>query len=128
MWCSKGGLKHFFLTFFYFFSHVLPLLFQVAMATGQVLFQRFYYSKSFVKHNMEVCIFFKLHMQTFETNSEKCYQHFFHYKWYTYWKSHKHNHRAFLSCISDTAPLPNCKHFPPPYLVFPSDTKFTISG
>lgn len=24
------------------------------MATGQVLFQRFYYSKSFVKHNMEV--------------------------------------------------------------------------
>ena len=28
--------------------------FQVAMATGQVVFQRFYYSKSFVKHNMEV--------------------------------------------------------------------------
>ena len=27
------------------------------MATGQVLFQRFYYSKSFVKHNMEVSIF-----------------------------------------------------------------------
>ncbi|XP_013790250.1 cyclin-L1-like [Limulus polyphemus] len=27
---------------------------QVAMATGQVLFQRFYYSKSFVKHGMEV--------------------------------------------------------------------------
>ncbi|KAJ8021801.1 Cyclin-L2 [Holothuria leucospilota] len=26
---------------------------EVAMATGQVLFQRFYYSKSFVKHNME---------------------------------------------------------------------------
>ncbi len=24
------------------------------MATGQVLFQRFYYSKSFVKHDMEV--------------------------------------------------------------------------
>lgn len=24
------------------------------MATGQVLFQRFYYSKSFVKHGMEV--------------------------------------------------------------------------
>ncbi|XP_075920251.1 cyclin-L1-like [Petromyzon marinus] len=24
------------------------------MATGQVLFQRFYYSKSFIKHNMEV--------------------------------------------------------------------------
>ena len=30
-------------------------LFQTAMATGQVLFQRFYHSKSFVKHNMEVC-------------------------------------------------------------------------
>jgi hypothetical protein len=28
-------------------------LFQVAMATGQVLFQRFYYSKSFVRHAME---------------------------------------------------------------------------
>lgn len=27
------------------------------MATGQVLFQRFYYSKSFVKHNMEVSLF-----------------------------------------------------------------------
>ena len=26
------------------------------MATGQVLFQRFYYSKSFVKHNMEVIV------------------------------------------------------------------------
>lgn len=26
---------------------------QVAMATGQVLFQRFYYAKSFVKHSME---------------------------------------------------------------------------
>jgi len=26
---------------------------QVAMATGQVLFQRFYYSKSFVRHPME---------------------------------------------------------------------------
>lgn len=26
---------------------------QVAMATGQVLFQRFYYSKSFVRHAME---------------------------------------------------------------------------
>ena len=30
--------------------------FQVAMATGQVLFQRFFYSKSFVKHNMEVSV------------------------------------------------------------------------
>lgn len=26
---------------------------QVAMATGQVIFQRFYYSKSLVRHNME---------------------------------------------------------------------------
>lgn len=26
---------------------------QVAMATGQVLFQRFYYSKSFLRHSME---------------------------------------------------------------------------
>lgn len=32
---------------------VVLLLFQVAMATGQVLFQRFYYSKSFVRHAME---------------------------------------------------------------------------
>jgi len=29
-------------------------LLQVAMATGQVLYQRFYFSKSFVKHNYEV--------------------------------------------------------------------------
>ncbi|XP_064641851.1 cyclin-L1-like [Lineus longissimus] len=33
---------------------ILLKLPQVAMATGQVLFQRFYYSKSFVKHDMEV--------------------------------------------------------------------------
>lgn len=33
---------------------ILLRLPQVAMATGQVLFQRFYYSDSFVKHNMEV--------------------------------------------------------------------------
>ncbi|XP_050414374.1 cyclin-L1 isoform X1 [Patella vulgata] len=33
---------------------ILLKLPQVAMATGQVIFQRFYYSKSFVKHNMEV--------------------------------------------------------------------------
>ncbi|XP_014666909.1 PREDICTED: cyclin-L1-like [Priapulus caudatus] len=32
---------------------ILLKLPQVAMATGQVLFQRFYYAKSFVKHNME---------------------------------------------------------------------------
>lgn len=32
---------------------VVLLLFQVAMATGQVLFQRFYYSKSFVRCAME---------------------------------------------------------------------------
>lgn len=30
-----------------------PITHQVAMATGQVLFQRFYYSKSFVRHGME---------------------------------------------------------------------------
>ncbi|XP_069118118.1 cyclin-L1-like [Argopecten irradians] len=29
---------------------------EVAMATGQVIFQRFYYSKSFVKHNMEIIV------------------------------------------------------------------------
>lgn len=34
-------------------SGVLLKLPQVAMATGQVLFQRFYYSKSFLRHNME---------------------------------------------------------------------------
>ncbi|KAK2710690.1 cyclin-L2-like [Artemia franciscana] len=33
---------------------ILLRLPQVAMATGQVLFQRFYYSKSFVRHPMEV--------------------------------------------------------------------------
>ncbi|XP_075135665.1 cyclin-L2 isoform X2 [Leptodactylus fuscus] len=32
---------------------ILLRLPQVAMATGQVLFQRFFYSKSFVKHSME---------------------------------------------------------------------------
>ncbi|XP_055375635.1 cyclin-L1 [Condylostylus longicornis] len=32
---------------------ILLRLPQVAMATGQILFQRFYYSKSFVRHNME---------------------------------------------------------------------------
>ncbi|XP_048581687.1 cyclin-L2 [Nematostella vectensis] len=42
-------------------SGLLLKLPQVAMATGQVLFQRFYYTKSFVKHDVEVyamaCIF-----------------------------------------------------------------------
>ncbi|KAG8505511.1 Cyclin-L2 [Galemys pyrenaicus] len=33
---------------------ILLRLPQVAMATGQVLFQRFFYTKSFVKHSMEV--------------------------------------------------------------------------
>ncbi|XP_069774304.1 cyclin-L2-like isoform X5 [Narcine bancroftii] len=33
---------------------ILLKLPQVAMATGQVLFQRFFYSKSFVKHPMEI--------------------------------------------------------------------------
>ena len=32
----------------------LAIHFQVAMASAQVLFQRFYYSKSFVKHNVEI--------------------------------------------------------------------------
>jgi len=30
------------------------VLFQTAMATGQVLFQRFYYSKSFLRQDMEL--------------------------------------------------------------------------
>ena len=38
------------------------------MATGQVLFQRFYYSKSFVKHNMEVGITFIFSGITFKVN------------------------------------------------------------
>lgn len=33
---------------------VLLSCLQVAMATGQVLFHRFFYSKSFVKHSFEV--------------------------------------------------------------------------
>ncbi|KAM9501114.1 cyclin-L1-like isoform 1-T1 [Clarias gariepinus] len=33
---------------------ILLRLPQVAMATGQVLFQRFFYSKSFIKHNFEI--------------------------------------------------------------------------
>ncbi|XP_051176358.1 cyclin-L1 isoform X1 [Leptopilina boulardi] len=33
---------------------ILLKLPQVAMATGQVIFQRFYYSKSLVRHNMEI--------------------------------------------------------------------------
>ncbi|XP_064461332.1 cyclin-L1-like [Ornithodoros turicata] len=35
-------------------SGILLRLPQVAMATGQVLFQRFYFSKSFVRHSMEI--------------------------------------------------------------------------
>ena len=38
------------------------------MATGQVLFQRFYYSKSFVKHNMEVGNTFIFTGITFKVN------------------------------------------------------------
>lgn len=42
-------------------SGILLRLPQVAMATGQILFQRFYYSKSFIRYDMEViaisCIF-----------------------------------------------------------------------
>ena len=32
---------------------ILLKLPQVAMATGQIIFQRFFYSKSFIRHNME---------------------------------------------------------------------------
>lgn len=35
-------------------ASVLLSCLQVAMATGQVLFHRFFYSKSFVKHSFEV--------------------------------------------------------------------------
>jgi hypothetical protein len=35
-------------------SLVDVFLFQVVMATAQVLFQRFYYSKSFVRHAMDI--------------------------------------------------------------------------
>uniref|UniRef100_A0A6B2G5E4 Cyclin-L1 (Trinotate prediction) n=1 Tax=Myxobolus squamalis TaxID=59785 RepID=A0A6B2G5E4_MYXSQ len=35
-------------------SGILLKLPQVAMATGQILFQRFFYSKSFLKHDYEV--------------------------------------------------------------------------
>lgn len=35
-------------------ASVLLSRLQVAMATGQVLFHRFFYSKSFVKHSFEV--------------------------------------------------------------------------
>lgn len=35
-------------------NSALLYIVQVAMATGQVLFQRFFYSKSFIKHNFEV--------------------------------------------------------------------------
>lgn len=37
-------------------ASVLLSCLQVAMATGQVLFHRFFYSKSFVKHSFEVSI------------------------------------------------------------------------
>ncbi|OXB78155.1 UNVERIFIED_CONTAM: hypothetical protein H355_007297 [Colinus virginianus] len=43
-----------FSTWEWFCCYLLVLFpFQVAMATGQVLFQRFFYTKSFVKHSME---------------------------------------------------------------------------
>ncbi|ELV12794.1 Cyclin-L2 [Tupaia chinensis] len=35
-----------------------PLHRPVAMATGQVLFQRFFYTKSFVKHSMEIIVMY----------------------------------------------------------------------
>ncbi|OWK55790.1 Cyclin-L1 [Lonchura striata] len=37
---------------------ILLRLPQVAMATGQVLFQRFFYTKSFVKHSMEIIVMY----------------------------------------------------------------------
>lgn len=36
---------------------ILLKLSQTAAATGQILFQRFYYQKSFVRYNFEVLIF-----------------------------------------------------------------------
>jgi hypothetical protein len=42
-----------FCIFYYHVITFLSLHFKVAMATGQVLFQRFFYSKSFVRHSME---------------------------------------------------------------------------
>jgi hypothetical protein len=50
-------------------SLVDVFLFQVAMATGQVLFQRFYYSKSFVRHKMETvamsCVVLALKIESY---------------------------------------------------------------
>ncbi|ESO12514.1 hypothetical protein HELRODRAFT_132173, partial [Helobdella robusta] len=43
-------------------SGILLNLPQVAMATGQVLFQRFYYCQSFVKHNVEVLSMACIHL------------------------------------------------------------------
>ena len=41
---------------------ILLKLPQVAMATGQVLFQRYYYSRSFVRHNFEVTAIAAVHL------------------------------------------------------------------
>ncbi|XP_013411114.1 cyclin-L1 [Lingula anatina] len=41
---------------------ILLKLPQVAMATGQLLFQRFYYSKSFIKHSMETTAMACMHL------------------------------------------------------------------
>ncbi|ELW65197.1 Cyclin-L1 [Tupaia chinensis] len=38
----------------YNYDHLMPTRYSVAMATGQVLFHRFFYSKSFVKHSFEI--------------------------------------------------------------------------
>lgn len=46
-------LKHTFFCWRVIYYICCLIMFQVAMATGQVLFQRFYYSKSFVRHPME---------------------------------------------------------------------------
>ena len=50
-WGLKGGV-------IIVFFCVCVCLLQTAMATGQVVYQRFYHCKSFVKHNMEVGVNF----------------------------------------------------------------------
>lgn len=47
---------------------ILLRLPQVAMATGQVLYQRFYYSKSFIAHNFEVSSTLIINTSTTTTN------------------------------------------------------------
>lgn len=59
-WSQNGGGSLFEVRPLYVRECVLNNLcsvWQVAMATGQVLFHRFFYSKSFVKHSFEVSLF-----------------------------------------------------------------------